>query len=255
MNHHHLPDFSLAMPFLLAMIGYVVGFVQSIRQGKQWPVSRLLFWMVGAVCGIVSVYGPLAERAHHDFSIHMLGHLLLGMLGPLLMALGLPVKLLLRASSVDVARTLTRMFKSRFFGVVTHPVVAAILNIGGLWLLYRTELFSLMHHDPALYAVIHLHVFLAGYAFTASILAVDQVFHYYSHLYRTIVFVVALAGHGILSKVIYASPPAFVPEAEAQTGAMLMYYGGDAVDLILIFLLFHQWYVAAQPRTRVSVTQ
>jgi putative membrane protein len=74
--------------------------------------------------------------------------------------------------------------------------------------------------------LIHTHIFIAGYLFTASILYTDQPPHRTSFYYRMTVLALTMAGHGILSKRIYAYPPAGVSAAEAEMGGMLMYYGG-----------------------------
>ena len=57
-----------------------------------------------------------------------------------------------------------------------------------------------------------------------------------------------LAAHGILAKYLYAHPPPGVPEAQAQAGGRLMYYGGDVLDLILIAIFCRQWYAATDPQ-------
>ncbi|ARK22094.1 hypothetical protein SporoP32a_11525 [Sporosarcina ureae] len=212
------------------------------RRLRKWPRRRTVLWIAGVFASVSAVAGPLAELSHDQFTWHMLGHLLLGMLGPLLLALAAPMTLLLRTLPVRQARKVSRLLKSRLAGFYTHPVVASILNIGGLWLLYTTGLFAVMHHHLWLHIVIHIHVFVAGYLFTISLLYIDPVSRRYSYRYRTAVFIVALAGHGILSKLLYAYPPAGVPIEEARAGAMLMYYGGDAVDLMMIILLFSSWY-------------
>ena len=57
-----------------------------------------------------------------------------------------------------------------------------------------------------------------------------------------LVLVLALAAHGILTKVVYAQPPAGVPVADAQAGAMLMFTAGDLVDAAIVAILCAQWY-------------
>lgn len=183
----------------------------------------------------------------------MMGHLLLGMLAPLLVALAAPMTLLLRTLKVHAARKLSRLLQRRLIRFFTHPIVASFLNIGGLWLLYTTSLYTAMHTNLLLHIFVHMHVFIAGYLFTISLLYIEPVSHRFSFQFRTIVFILALAGHGILSKFIYAYPPDGVPVAQARSGALLMYYGGDAVDLLLIFILFRHWYQSARPRTRATI--
>ncbi|MFI8278024.1 cytochrome c oxidase assembly protein [Streptomyces sp. NPDC085929] len=42
------------------------------------------------------------------------------------------------------------------------PPLAALLDLRGLWLLYRTELFAAVQHDPWLHALVHTAVLSAG---------------------------------------------------------------------------------------------
>jgi putative membrane protein len=247
------PQIILILPFTLGLVLYLLCLVISNRRYKRWPRYRTLLWLCGICCAGSAVIGPLAQRAHFDFTVHMLGHLLLGMLAPLLMALASPLTLLMRSLSVSAARKFTRLLHHPFFTTLRDPIVASVLNIGGLWVLYTTPLYTVMHHYALLHVFIHFHVFLAGYLFTISMINVDLKTMKTSYLYRLIVLVMALAGHGILAKLIYAHPPGGVPKAEAELGSMLMYYGGDAVDLILIVIFCYQWYHDKRPRADVAV--
>ena len=54
---------------------------------------------------------------------------------------------------------------------------------------------------------------------------------------RAAVLVAVAASHAVLAKHLYGSPPAGVPPTSAEQGAMLLYYGGDAMELVLAALL------------------
>ncbi|WP_204666982.1 cytochrome c oxidase assembly protein [Gracilibacillus alcaliphilus] len=248
----HIVELLLSIPFILVLIIYLVSVLISSYRGRSWSLYRSVFWMIGVCCCIVAVAGPLADLAHTDFTVHMVAHLLLGMLGPLLMVLGAPMTLLLRTLSVRQARKLTRILRSKALGVISNPIITSILNVGGLWILYTTNLYAMMHENIFLHVVVHLHVFLAGYFFTVSLIYIDPVPHRTSYFFRAIVLGLALAGHGILSKYIYAYPPNGVPESQARNGGMLMYYGGDMIDLVLIIILCFQWFKATKPRVIIS---
>ena len=196
----------LAIPFIVGLVLYLLAVVISNRKHKQWPVSRTILWVIGVSCALGAVSGPVAQRAHMEFSFHMLGHLLIGMLAPLLMGLAAPVTLTLRTLPVTLARKLSNILKSRIMRIASDPIVAVFLNIGGLWVLYTTRLYESMHHYILLYLFIHIHVFLAGYLFTISMIYIDPAPHRTGFIYRGIVLILALSGHGILSKYIYANP-------------------------------------------------
>ena len=180
----------------------------------------------------------------------MVAHLLLGMLAPLLLVLGAPITLLLRALPVTAARRVSRVLAGKPARFVTEPSVAAVLSVGGLWALYLTRLYPAMHHDPVVHVVVHVHLFVAGYLFTIAMVSVDPLPHRRSDLHRAVVLILALAAHDILAKYLYAHPPIGVAAADAETGAMVMYYGGDAVDVAIMVLLCARWYRIAGRRRR-----
>jgi putative membrane protein len=261
MEHNHVhtasgPSIELlwALPFVLAVLIYILLALVTNRRHRCWPFFRYLYWIFGVLSASVALMGPIANLTHENFMAHMVGHLFLGMLAPLLIALAAPMTLLLRSLSVAHARNLTQILKSWPVSIYSNPLVTALLNIGGLWVLYTTELYSMMQQNALLHIVVHFHVFLAGYLYTISIINIDPTPHRYSYTFRTIILILSFAAHGILSKYIYAHPPASVPIEQAEAGGMVMYYGGDIVEVLLIFVFCLQWYRDKRPRKTVVLT-
>jgi len=254
-NSHHLHqgdgisgfDLLLVLLLIISLGCYFSAVIKCVHSGKAWPFYRMILWVLGVACIFFAVSGPIAKQAHLDFSAHMLVHLLLGMLAPLLLVLAAPITLTLKTVNVKLGRRLTKVLRSHFVRFISGPITASVLNIGVLWLLYSSSLYRQMHEIALLNVVVHLHIFLAGYVFTSSIIYIDPAPHRTSFLQRAMVFATALAGHGILAKYIYAHPPAGVPAKQAQDAGMLMYYGGDAIDLMLIVIFCFQWYKASRP--------
>lgn len=243
-----MPQVLFVILFSLLIVVYHIAVLRTNRTYKKWPLHRALCLYVGVLLAATAVIGPLANGAHHNFMLHMVGHLLLGMLAPLLLVLSAPITLLLRALQTKNARRLTMLLKSWPLRIVTNPAVTAFLNVGGLWLLYRTNLYMSMHENSYVYFFVHLHVLVAGYLFTASLIYIDPVFHRQSFLYRALVLIFALASHGIVAKSIYAHPPKGVTLEQAEQGSIVMYYGGDLIDAVIIFILCLQWFKATKPR-------
>jgi putative membrane protein len=226
---------------------YVVPAIRN-RRRRPWPAYRSVLWIAGLAALLVAAVGPVASASETSFSAHMVGHLLVGMLAPLLFVLAAPVTLALRSLDVVPARRLSALLRVRVVRFFVHPITATVLNIGGLWLLYTTELFPAMHENALLMFLVHAHVFIAGYLFTASMIGIDPAPHRPGYLYRAVVLVAALAGHDILAKYLYGHPPIGVDPAQAEAGSVVMYYGGDAIDLVLIIVLCSQWFAATRPR-------
>jgi len=237
---------------LLALLAYAVLVARARRRGRSWPTGRALAWVTGDLLAVAAVAGPLAAAARSSdgmtsWTAHMAGHVLLGMLAPLLLVLGAPVTLALNALPVGAARRLSRLLRSRPLRVLTTPGAAAVLDVGGLWLLYGTPLLDVAHEHPVVDVVVHAHVLLAGYLFTAVLVGPDPLPHRRRTRHLLVVLVLALAAHDVLAKRLYARAggPDLVDE---QSGALLMYYGGDAVDLALAVLVCARWYRRTRPR-------
>lgn len=250
MEHGHeasLPGAGFEITVVIIGVIGLTAYYLGYEKQSDWPGYRFGLFIAGVFTAVISLAGPLANGAHGDFTLHMVVHLLLGMLAPLLLVLSKPVKLMLKSLPVMKARQLSAFMKnSRFIRFLHIPVTGAILNIGGLFLLYMTGLFHQMHSSLVLFILVHLHVFLAGYLFTHVILEADFTARRYSFYHRAAVLILALAGHKILSKMIYANPPEGISRAAGESGAMLMYYGGDVIDVILIIFICYQWYRSRQ---------
>ncbi|MFP3466910.1 cytochrome c oxidase assembly protein [Leifsonia sp. SIMBA_070] len=235
---------------VVAAAGWYPMAVFRDRARRRWPLHRSFLWVTGVVAAAAAVVGPLAAWAHMDFVGHMLAHVLLGMAAPLLLVASRPVTLLLRSIDVVPARRLSRILRSGPISFFLHPVVAAVLSIGGLWLIYATPVFGQLHTNALLGVAVHVHVFVAGYLFTAAIVGRDPRPHRFGFGLKAAVLVGAIAAHDILAKFLYVAPPAGVSTAAAEAGAMVMYYAGDAVEIVLIVVLCREWYTASAPAVR-----
>lgn len=238
-DHHHQVEIIVAL--LLVAAGLAYGF-SARRLDGGWPVWRSILWAGGLGCIAAGMIGPLARATATGFTEHMWVHLLIGMIGPLLLVLAAPITLALRVLPTGLARLLTRVLGSRPVRVLSHPVTAALLNAGGLWVLYTTALFHLMHASLTVHVLVHLHVIIAGVVFTAAMISPDPQPHRAGFRVRAGVMVAFIAAHSVLGKWLYAYPPAGVGVEDARRGAQVMYYGGDVVDVIILVLLFAGWY-------------
>jgi putative membrane protein len=166
---------TVALIAVAAVLGYGALMGLAHRRERGWRAWRALCWAAGVTVAAVAALGPVAD--HMDFRAHMIGHVLLGMLAPLLLVLGAPVTLALRALPVAAARRVSGVLRSRAVAAATHPVVTAVLTVGGLWVLYRTGLYAASMRHPTVLVLVHVHVFLAGWLFTHSLVGPDPAPH------------------------------------------------------------------------------
>jgi putative membrane protein len=241
---------------VLAALAYLVA-VPLAGRGRRWPWYRTASWLSGTAAVLVATVGPLEAAADTSFVAHAVAHVLLGMLAPLLLVLGAPVTVALRALPVSAGRRLSRLLTGRPLRWLTEPAVALVLAVGGLWLLYLTPLYALSREHPGLHLLVHLHLVAAGYLLATALVGVDPAPHRRSPGHRSVVLVAAVAGHDILAKYLYGHPPEGVGSAAAQLGSMVMYYAGDAVEVATMVLLCARWsrrtVRSPRPPARLSV--
>lgn len=234
----------MILPAALALALYAAGAARLWRRGDAWPWWRVCCFAVG--CLSLTAVGLVAPPGG-EFTAHMVTHLVVGMYAPLLLVLGRPVTLLLRALPPGaVRRTVVAVARSRPVAVLVFPPVAAALDVGGLWALYRTPLFAAAQAHPWLHALVHAHVFAAGVLFAAAVCQLEPLRHRSPVSVRGASLVVAGALHSILAKSLWISPPpgtAFAP-ADLRTAAEVMYYGGDLAEIALAVVLATGWYAA-----------
>jgi putative membrane protein len=255
--HEHggfLLEAALFLPALVAVAAYLLS-AASPRIAGGWPKRRSACFILGAITAASTFVGPFAALSHQDFTANVGAHLLTGMVAPLFLVLSRPITLALRTLEVVPARRLSALLKSKPARVLTDPSVAAVLNVGGMWVMYRTDLYQGMQGSVLIHWLVMGHVLAAGYLFTAAMVGRDPAPHRPKHGYRCAVLVATIAAHNVLAKSLYAMPPTGVPTGQAETGGQLMYYVGGAVELALIILLWHQWYRTGARKVPAAVVR
>ncbi|MEV5595789.1 cytochrome c oxidase assembly protein [Streptomyces sp. NPDC052496] len=240
------PPFTAAVTAaaVLGCLAYLAAATRLRARGDAWPYGRDALFCAGGAVLVAGVAEPWG--AAPPFTAHMLTHLCVGMAAPLLLVLGRPLTLVLRTAPVPVRRRLVALTRSRWATVWALLPVAALLDFGGLWLLYRTPLLSVSHHSPWLNSLVHVHILLAGLLFSFGLLALDPVRHQPGPGLRAAVLLAGGAAHAVLAKSLYAAGPpgTSFATADLHLASQVMYYGGDAVELALAAVVAFQWYRA-----------
>lgn len=229
---------------VLVLMAYMAGVAKVKKAGKSWSSLRTICFISGTGMLLFALSPPLASVAHHDLRGHMAQHLLIGMLAPLGFVLAAPLTLCLRILPADKARKITSLLASRPFHLISHPLTALFLNIGGMYLLYLTPLFAAMQTSLWIHYLVHFHFLAAGYLFVWSIAGPDPAPKRPALRLRLLVLFVSMATHAWLSKLMYAYGfPRNTTHSieEIQDASKLMYYGGDLAEVLLAIALFLIW--------------
>ncbi len=92
-------------------------------------------------------------------------------------------------------------------GWLLFPPVAAAVDLGGLWLLYRTDLWAAAHRNPLLGGLLELHMLLAGLVFAMAVCRLDPVRGRCGLPLRAVTLLATGAAHAVLAKSLYVAGP------------------------------------------------
>lgn len=89
------PFFLVACLLALALYGW--GVVRLVRRGDKWPVGRTVAFVAGVLSIGLVMCTALNDYGMVMFSVHMVQHMVISMVSPILVLLGAPITLALRA--------------------------------------------------------------------------------------------------------------------------------------------------------------
>lgn len=249
-GHPLVGDPLVAAQLALAAAAHLLAVARLAGRGVHWPVARSAAALGGLLALAVALASPLAVEDER-FPAHVVQHLLLGMVAPLLLALAAPVTLLLRTLPRPYRERMARLLHWRPTRWLAHPLFGALLAVGGMYALYLTPLYAATLRHPFLHLLLHAHFLLAGYLFAWSLVGLDPIPHRVPFAMRAAVLVLSLGAHATLAKLLYADGPAIaglpvVPGSldDWHLGTQIMWYGGDIVDVGFTVAFFCQWYSA-----------
>jgi putative membrane protein len=208
-----------------------------------WPRWRAVVFMLGAALLELGLHPGWLPYPEGDFRKHMLQHLVLAMIAPIAIVMGAPVTLFLRTAPRTCRRLVICVLRGPVVRIAAHPVVALVLDLGGMAALYFTPLYHQMMMHPALHQAVHLHFVAAGCLYAWAIAGPDPAPARPSVPARLAVLGLAVVIHSVLSQLLYAGWFVVVPAtpAQLQAGAALMYYGGDIAEMLLAVALVTTW--------------
>lgn len=126
----------------IAAASYLLGVRRLRRDGLAWPAARTAWWLSGCAALLVATSSGLGSYGHAVFSVHMVAHMLLATLVPVLLVLGHGVTLALEATRGGMRSRLVSLLDSPAVRFARHPAVAWTAVAITLFGLYPTGLFG-----------------------------------------------------------------------------------------------------------------
>ncbi|MER5802554.1 cytochrome c oxidase assembly protein [Streptomyces mirabilis] len=277
-----LPPFTLgrglewsADPFFLVacLVGlglYGWGVVRLARRGDKWSVGRTIAFVFGVLTVMLVMCTKLNDYGMVMFSVHMVQHMVISMLSPILILLGAPITLALRALPVAATRgnkgpreLLLMFLHSRYMRIITHPAFTIPLFIASLYALYFSPIFDFLMGSKTGHIAMMCHFLAVGLVFFWPIMGVDPGPHRPGYLMRMLELFAGMPFHAFFGIALmmasapmvetYKNPPASLGidalSDQSAAGGIAWAFSEIPSVLVLIALLF-QWYASEKRQAR-----
>ncbi|WP_232237298.1 MULTISPECIES: bifunctional copper resistance protein CopD/cytochrome c oxidase assembly protein [Actinoalloteichus] len=247
---------------LAALVLYLFGARRLRRRGDRWPVGRTVAWIGGCLVVLVATSSGLGRFAPGAFSIHMATHMTLNMLAPVLLVLGGPITLALRALPAagegrppGPREWLVSLSHSRAARLLLHPVTASVVFIGSLFGLYFTGLFGEAMPEHWAHQLMTVHFLVSGYVFYWLVIGVDRPPRPLPHLARLGMLFAAMPFHAFFGVLLMSRPTligemyyrsldvGWVPDllADQHLGGAIAWVAGEVPMVLVLIALLVQW--------------
>jgi len=235
---------------------YMVGVRRVAAKGRTWPRTRTLAFQGGLAVIAFAAFGGLARYDDVLFSAHTVQHVLLGMVGPVFLALGAPLTLGLQALRPQRRRALLRLLDNPVVRFATHPVTAWLLFTVTLFVLYFSPLYSLSLSNAWVHAGVHAHFVLVGTLFALAVVGLDPHPVRLPHPARMLLVALTVPVHAFLGVAllsmrsiiggdVYASEPRPLwcgpLLTDQRNGASILWVLGELFGLAVAAIVAVQW--------------
>ncbi|MFF8959864.1 cytochrome c oxidase assembly protein [Streptomyces sp. NPDC014894] len=254
------PDPFFLTGCLLALALYGWGVLRLRRRGDAWQTGRTVFFVVGVLTIALATCTKLNEYGMVMFSVHMVQHMIISMVSPILLLLGAPVTLTLRALPVaGRGRTgprelLLALLQSRYVRIITHPAFTIPLFIASLYGLYFTPLFDFLMESTPGHLAMMVHFLLTGLVFFWPIMGVDPGPHRPGYVMRMLELFAGMPFHAFFGIALmmgseplvdaYTSPPASLGVdvlSDQHAAGGIAWAFSEIPSVLVLIALVYQW--------------
>ncbi|MFG2334493.1 cytochrome c oxidase assembly protein [Streptomyces sp. NPDC048604] len=259
------PDLFFLFGSLAALGLYGWGVARLRGRGDTWGVGRTVAFVIGVLSIALVTCTKLNDYGMVMFSVHMVQHMVVSMVSPILLLLGAPMTLALRAlpvagrGSLGPRELLLKLLHSRYMRIVTHPAFTIPMFIASLYGLYFTPLFDFLMGSKPGHIAMMVHFLMVGLVFFWPIMGIDPGPHRPGYVMRMLELFAGMPFHAFFGIALmmatepmvkaYTNPPTSlgVDALTDQNAAGGIAWAFSEIPSVLVLIaLVYQWYHSEQ---------
>ncbi|MEC3954115.1 cytochrome c oxidase assembly protein [Nocardia sp. CDC153] len=255
-------DVVLGSAAILLAFAYLMGARRLRQRGDAWPRWRTLSWTLGCFGLLLVTSSGIGAYGYGMFSVHMMTHMALNMFIPVLLVLGAPVTLLLRAvapagrgAAPGPREWVLSLMHSRFTRLLSNPVIALVIFVVSLYGLYFSPLFDQLIRFHWGHLLMNIHFLITGYLYYWAIIGIDPGPKRLPHLGRLGMLFAIMPFHAFFGVAVMSMDTLigadFYPQlqlgwmrdllSDQHLGGTLAWISGEVPVLLVVGALLSQW--------------
>lgn len=247
---------------LIAAGLYCFGVARLLSRGDKWPWGRTISWLLGISVVIWCTNSGISVYSQVSVSLHMTEHMTMAMLAPILLVLGAPATLALRAIKPSHGNErgprewVVWFLHSWPTRILTNPFYVFLIYVIGLYGLYFTPAFGWLMGSHIGHIYMQLHFLFAGYLFYWVIMGIDPRPKPLPYWGRFMMLLLAISVHGFFAVVLMMSSNlSLAPEwysivrppwmadllADSLTGGQIAWALAEIPSVLVMVVIAIQW--------------
>ena len=246
----------IALVAVIAGVAYATAVRRVGAKGRRWPAARSAGFAGALAAALATI--PVGDAT---FTRHMVEHVGLGMVVPLLAALAAPVTLALQGGGPATRSMLRRALHSRPGRVVTHPVVGFAVFGLSLAVLYLTPVLEASVEHTVVHVAVHAHLVAVGLLFLVPVVGVDALPRPVPFGARLLALLAAVPFHAFLALALGSAREPVAPDVypsidDQRTAAAILWASGELFTVMVGGIVFWRWWASeARAAAREAVAE
>lgn len=250
-------------PLLGVLAALAVLAVWAGARHPRWPAARTLATLGGLAALAVAVGSGIDPRAEQLLSVHMVQHMLLGLVAAPLLVAGAPIRLALGTLGPEARQGLARALHAPLIRAVSHPLGGLGLFAGTLAAVHVPAVYDAALSHPVLHDLEHVALLWSALALWAPIIGADPLPHHPGVVMKVSAGIGASVAMNVLGAVLVSTSSLVYPAYRAPAVALgrdpvadqalaggIMWVGGMVVVAPLLLVVAWRALIGEERRQR-----